>query len=276
MVNATTTVLHDASRPHLTEKGAPRPVRTTIWRAGAARPAPLILLSHGTGGAAATLSWLAEAMAARGCTVAAVDHHGNTSVEPYVALGFARVWERPRDFTVVLDALAGDPDIDLTRVGAAGFSLGGYTVAALLGARVSPRRLAMLLDSPGLAPLPEYPGLVDELRATLPPAELAALIDESSTDVGDDRVRRALQIAPLGALTDEASIAAIDRPLRTLWCGADELTPAEGNAEVYLRAPAATGRCVSDTAGHFDVLTDERLQAALVDEAEAFFRNLLS
>src|SRR5262249_26455384 len=56
------------------------------WSAVDAAPAedpatlPLIVLSHGTGGGAAMLSWLAEALASNGYLVAAVNHHGNTAI----------------------------------------------------------------------------------------------------------------------------------------------------------------------------------------------------
>ena len=41
-------------------------------------PYPLVVLSHGTGGSALQLSWLAEHLASNGYIVAAVNHHGNT------------------------------------------------------------------------------------------------------------------------------------------------------------------------------------------------------
>lgn len=48
-----------------------------------------------------------------------------------------RWWERPLDATFVLDELGEREEIGVT--GAAGFSIGGYTAAALLGAQ--PARL---------------------------------------------------------------------------------------------------------------------------------------
>lgn len=49
---------------------------------------PVVLLSHGTGGTAASLGWLAHGLAAAGYVVLGVDHHGNTASEPYRAEGF--------------------------------------------------------------------------------------------------------------------------------------------------------------------------------------------
>ncbi len=126
------------------------PPETPLFRAGlaaseaqlAAEPAafPLILLSHGTGGTALQLGWLASFLAAQGYVVAGVNHHGNTAIEPYTVQGFVRFWERALDLTAVLDQLLQDPffasRIDPERIGAAGFSLGGYTVLALAGGRI--------------------------------------------------------------------------------------------------------------------------------------------
>src|SRR5262249_10834776 len=56
--------------------------------ASAAARFPLIALSHGTGGTALGLGWLASALAARGYIVAGVNHHGNSAVEAYAVEGF--------------------------------------------------------------------------------------------------------------------------------------------------------------------------------------------
>ena len=87
--------------------------------------------------------WLAYHLASRGYIAAAVDHHGNTTAEKQqFAQGATLVWERPKDPSVVLDKLLTDPQfgshIDADRIGAAGFSLGGYTVIALAGGKFSP------------------------------------------------------------------------------------------------------------------------------------------
>ncbi|HXQ37593.1 MAG TPA: prolyl oligopeptidase family serine peptidase, partial [Anaerolineales bacterium] len=102
------------------------------------RKYPLVLLSHGTGGAAIQMMWLGHYLASRGYIVAAVNHHGNTAAEPQRApQGFLLYWERAKDLTSVLNELLADsmfgPRIDRNRIGAAGFSLGGYTVISVAG-----------------------------------------------------------------------------------------------------------------------------------------------
>jgi Platelet-activating factor acetylhydrolase, isoform II len=108
----------------------------------AAGPFPLITLSHGTGGSAQIMAWLARALASRGYIVAGVDHPGNNAMEEYTAEGFLLWWERARDLTTVIDMLFRDRQfgrlIDRNRIGAAGFSLGGYTVIEIAGGRTDP------------------------------------------------------------------------------------------------------------------------------------------
>lgn len=89
------------------------------------------------------MRWLVEPLVAAGFRVIAVDHHGNNYVGGYEPEGFLFVWERPRDLTFVLDVLADEQPHG--PVGAAGFSVGGYTLAALAGARLDPQRVAAAL-----------------------------------------------------------------------------------------------------------------------------------
>jgi predicted dienelactone hydrolase len=110
------------------QRTAPRPLRTAIWYAAAAKATreetifggtpeeeifapvtvapdaeisresqkyPLVLLSHGTGGSAVQMIWLGYYLASRGYIVAAVNHHGNTAAErERAAQGFLLYWER--------------------------------------------------------------------------------------------------------------------------------------------------------------------------------------
>src|SRR5690606_8457376 len=95
--------LSDSSRRAF-DTDAERPVRVHVWRA-AVPEAPLVLLSHGTGGAADDLAWWVAGLHDAGFDVAAVDHHGNNHHDGYLAEGFAWWWERPRDLSFVLDHL---------------------------------------------------------------------------------------------------------------------------------------------------------------------------
>ena len=121
----------DPKRPHWSKKG-PRPLVTELWYPadektqeatffiGDHKPLfkfdpiaidaemhpgpqsfPLIVISHGTGGSALQMGWLARSLAQHGYIAAAVNHHGNNSLEPYLAQGFSLWWERAKDLTCV-------------------------------------------------------------------------------------------------------------------------------------------------------------------------------
>ncbi|MGZ5278636.1 MAG: alpha/beta hydrolase family protein, partial [Pseudobdellovibrionaceae bacterium] len=99
---------------------------------------PVILLSHGSMGLASRLFWLGQYFVRQGAVVVAVDHPGNMFGDSS-ADGVVRVWDRAKDLSFGLDQVLKDPEfgshLDLTRVSAAGHSVGGTTVLLLAGAR---------------------------------------------------------------------------------------------------------------------------------------------
>jgi len=102
-------------------------------------PLPVVVLSHGSGGNAERLGWLAGYLASQGMIVAAPDHPGTTSgdSDPFKT---PLVWERIADLKAALDLLQSAPPFglqpDMSRVASLGFSLGGYTALGLGGVRV--------------------------------------------------------------------------------------------------------------------------------------------
>ena len=101
---------------------------------------PLVLLSHGSGGKADKLFWIADYLVRNGNVVLAVDHPGNMTGDNS-ADGLMRVWDRPKDLSFALDELLKRPDfkqrLDLSKVAAVGHSAGGTTVLLLAGGRMS-------------------------------------------------------------------------------------------------------------------------------------------
>jgi predicted dienelactone hydrolase len=98
---------------------------------------PLIVLSHGSGGNAANLAWLASALAADGFMVAAPNHPGTTSGDSQPK-ETVKIWNRPMDLSVLLTQILGNaeigPHVNESQVGLAGFSLGGHAVLSAAGA----------------------------------------------------------------------------------------------------------------------------------------------
>lgn len=281
-----TVLLRDETRPHWADAAACRPIRATIWlpEHRAAQPTPVVLLSHGTGGEASDLTWLAQVLCPEGFVVASVDHHGNTSSEPrYLPEGFAFTWNRPRDLSLLLDYLVDHHDVDEARVGAAGFSLGGYTVAALLGARLAPEVLsAMAQGHVALPPLPEFPDLRETLLEDYTAEQLAGLFAEAASNNRDERIRAGFLMAPaLGQLVDVASLPGVTAPVAIRWGDADDNAFPRENALRYLAGiPTATGCSVGAEIGHYVFLhgadDPSGVRERTAADAAVFFAPLLA
>lgn len=246
--------LCDVSRRAWRQDG-PRPVRTQLWRPDRdSGSAPLVLLSHGSGGAAANLAWLAQALSAEGFLVAAVDHHGNSSAEALLPEGAAFWWERPADLTVVVDHLQKTENVgDVVAV--VGYSLGGYTAAAVLGARIDGGKLHRLYDGEPILPIPPgRPDIVAENAALVAKYGREAVEARAQADYRDRRFVAGVLLAPaICPILDDASLAAIDRPVLVRWGDADQVEAPEDNGRRYTRlVPDADGRSVGKDVGHFE------------------------
>jgi predicted dienelactone hydrolase len=253
-----------ATEHHLGPPGAPW-FQLGAWAQDAApmhEPFPLVLLSHGTGGSAQIMSWLATGLVARGYIVAAVNHPGNNALERYTAEGFLLWWLRARDLSATLDALLGDPTfaplIDPRRIGAIGFSLGGYTVLTLAGARTDPARFQRFCQSPaaeGCDP-PESPNLMArwaELARTNPAFRDAQR--EAGRSYRDPRVRAVFALAPaLGPAFIPDSLRQIGIPIEIMAGADDRMAPVTTNARPIAAAiPRATLRLLP-AVGHYAFL----------------------
>lgn len=249
----------DAERTNWAADG-PRPIAATVWYpasadsaesewnagvfrfgrsalnapfAGAAGTRPLIVMSHGTGGSAAQLSWLAEGLVNAGFVVAAVNHHGNTATEDTAwPHGFVLPAERARDLSVLIDRLLADPElashIDFTRIGAAGFSLGGYSVLAIAGGHLTfgdrQLRCKRNADNPVCSLPPEARFSVADIQALADsdPAFRAG-VERERQMVGDVRIRAAYAIAPAFlSLMDKKDLSSVLIPFRFVLAEKDQ------------------------------------------------------
>ena len=106
-------------------------------------PRPLVLLSHGSGGNAPQLGWLATELARRGIVVVGTDHPGTRSRDSKPT-ETVKIWQRPADLVALLDHVLGTGPLGLRfdpkRIGVIGFSLGGPSALGLAGLRYDKQR----------------------------------------------------------------------------------------------------------------------------------------
>lgn len=231
----------------------------------ALRKLPLIVLSHGTGGTAMQLAWLGTVLARAGYIVAAVDHPGNNGTEPYTEEGFVLWWERATDLSEVIDGMLADedfgPQIDRDRIGAAGFSIGGYTVLELAGARTD---ISVLYDHCRTDPTYVVCGHVPEMKNMGTPEQMLAKTRKTSglslaasgDSYRDPRVKAVFAIAPAVAEVFTAeSLRAIRLPVAIAVGDSDPIAPAKENAD-YVRAniKGAREQVLPGGVGHYTFL----------------------
>ncbi|MFN8414536.1 MAG: prolyl oligopeptidase family serine peptidase [Anaerolineales bacterium] len=200
---------------------------------------PLILLSHGTGGASLQLGWLASYLASEGYIAAAVNHHGNNGLEPYVAKGFLHYWERAKDLSAILDQLLVDQTfanlIDQNQIGAAGFSLGGYTVMAVAGGKTNIQPMIDMFSHSesdlSKAIPPEFTDADAFIKEIQSLGQYVAIADASYRD---ERIKAVFAIAPvLGQAFSSEGLESIQIPVKIVVGENDQLAPSSVNAAYY-------------------------------------------
>ncbi len=220
----------------------------------------LIVLSHGTGGSAGTMDWIGAALAASGYIVAAVNHPGNNALEPLTWDGFTLWWERATDLSEVLDGVLADPvlapHIDSARIGALGFSLGGYTVLELAGARTDLPAFIAFCSSPAADAICDPPEMARVVDRPAPGAEPTpqskASLARSGASYRDPRIKAVFAIAPaVGQAFDAKSFTDVSIPVELLAGDKDVTAPVPTNAgHIAALLPAAKVILVPG-AGHY-------------------------
>ncbi len=220
---------------------------------------PVILLSHGFGGSAEDLSWLAGGLAAHGFVVIGVDHPGNNAMDRTLVGGTAW-WERPRDLIAVARAMAADPvlgpHLDMNRVGAAGFSMGGMTALALGGARIDPGHFD---DFCATGPRDEVCGAAPETpdapRVTQREGVRLLGLDAAAARAGENTafpgLRAILAIAPPVQMLAPDSLGRIAVPTVLVIGDRDPLVPAATQADVAARAIKGARLVIAPGVAHY-------------------------
>jgi predicted dienelactone hydrolase len=232
--------------------------------AASAAKFPLIVLSHGTGGSALMMAWLGEALAAHGFIAAAVNHPGNNGTETYTMQGFLLWWERAEDVSAVIEGMLGDkefsPRIDPKRIGAAGFSLGGYTMMEIAGGTSDPqlyREFCRSPDADGMCVPPiEFKTLGDEyerLMKTDPAFQKA--MGRSRDSLREPRVRAVFAIAPaLGPAFVAESLKKISLPVEIVAGMGDSVVPPATSAEMFAATIPSAKITLLPGVGHYTFL----------------------
>lgn len=213
---------------------------------------PLVVLSHGYRGNWRNLSWLIPELVDQGYIVAAPDHPGTTTFDQRPAEA-AKLWERPRDLSRVIDKLTLDNTlagtVDPQRIAAIGHSLGGWTVTALAGARYSPQRF---LEECRRHPNPRLCGLAPELGIV--PSNQGYL----GADLSDTRLKAVVSLDPglVRGFTPQ-SLSAVKTPTLILGAGVDLASVPVALESGYLQAnlaPTTSSLLVIADASHFSFL----------------------
>ena len=187
---------------------------------------PLVILSHGSGGEYSNHTWLIDSLVENGFIVAALNHPLNTTRDN-TDEGVISVWHRPRDITLLLDYLLKDSKwvdvIDENRIGAAGFSSGGYTVLALAGAIYDPELMSSYCTS-------------QERSKDCELATDSSNVDfrDSSASYKDERIKSVFSMAPaVGSAIRKESLTEIELPVFIIASKDDELVSPKYGATRY-------------------------------------------
>lgn len=203
------------------------------------RALPLVVISHGNGGGMMGHIDLVLTLASAGYVVAAPNHPGDNFQDPS-ASGSATLYSgRNRQLRLTVDHLLtkwkGHEAIDAERVGAFGFSAGGFTVLTAVGAQPD-----MQLIPKQCAQAPEF--ICDVLRHDKSP------LVHADAPVGEPMqasrsIRAAVVAGPgLGFTMTAASMAGVKVPVQ-VWSGEkDVFVPYASNAKIIIDSLEANGR----------------------------------
>lgn len=195
----------------------------------AGRGLPLVVMSHGNGGGLQSHADLALALASAGYVVAAPMHTGDNFLDQSAAGSVNLFSGRNRELRTTIDHMLtkwpGNGTVDPEKVGAFGFSAGGFTVLTAIGAQPDMRLIAK-----HCAQTPEF--ICDVLRHSKSP------LVEAGAPVGDPmeaspKIKAAVVAAPgLGFTMSPAALAAVQVPVQ-LWSGdKDDKVPFATNAKI--------------------------------------------
>lgn len=206
---------------------------------------PLVVISHGTGGSFTGHADTAVALAKAGFVVAALTHPGDNWQDQSRVI---HIEERPRAFSGLIDFMLGvwpgRSAIDPTRIGAFGFSAGGFTVLAAAGGIPDFARLTKHCEV--------HPDFYDCRILASHPRETPQVWNAGA----DTRIKALVVAAPaLGFTFAGRGLTRVRIPVQLWRADADQILPAPYYADAVLLAlPKKPEFHHVANAGHYDFL----------------------
>jgi predicted dienelactone hydrolase len=239
-------VFYPAQGPGGATQRGPYTIDAAPGAAAAPGSYPLIVFSHGTGGASLAHHDSLTALARAGFVAAAVEHPRDNFRD---TSGFGtdlQLIGRPHHIVALIDGVLAHPTVgplvDKKGIGMAGFSAGGYTTLLIAGA------------------VPNF-ALAGEYRKAVPNDPLRKRAEAAGRQrrkpdlkfVSDPRVQAIFVMAPaLGYVFDKAGLANLQVPVRLYRPAADEVLRHPWNAERIARMlPRPPEYQIIDRAGHY-------------------------
>jgi predicted dienelactone hydrolase len=217
------------------------------------RDLPLVVISHGNGGGPGSHADLAMALADAGYVVAATMHRGDNYSDQSAVGSGSWLAERNQQLRTTVDYMLGTwqgrNQVDARRIGAFGFSAGGFTLLTAIGARPDLRIIATYCrDSSEFA--------CDMLRHANSPLLESDMPVIGEAFVPDPRIKAAVVAAPGLAFTfGPAQLAEITVPVQLWSADQDANVPYASNTRLVREGlgPRVEFHSVPG-AGHFSFL----------------------
>ena len=221
-------------------------VEIGVWAPAQASsaPRPLVVISHGNGGDYRGHEDTARALAAAGVIVASLTHTGDNWRDQSAATDVAR---RPRQLSLLIEAMVADGGVDPHRIGAFGFSAGGFTVLTAAG------------GEPDLGKVADHcrlnPGFYDCRLIAAHSVEGQASTSQTRW-AHSARIKAIVVAAPaLGFTFAPDGLAGLRQPVQLWQAGSDQVLPAPFYVEPVRDAlPGQPEFHTVPGAGHFDFL----------------------